>query len=101
MDIQTLLLILGIAVSLNITIGYIYRNSSIPDRFFLALMIVLNGGGMYPLALFIGIPSSHPIIFVMIVSGLLLGLQGGRVVIGITNRERESRGNNENEMTDS
>jgi len=101
MDLQTLLLVLGITISLNITVGYIYRNSSIPDRLFLALMVVLNGGGMYPLALFMGIPSTHPIIFVMIVSGLLLGLQGGRVVVDITNRERNSKGDNENEMTDS
>jgi hypothetical protein len=100
MDSQTLLLILGITIGVNITVGYIYRNSAIPDRLFLALMVVVNGGGMYPLAIFIGIPSTHPIILVMIVSGVLLGLQGGRVVVDITNRERNSKVDNEDDITE-
>jgi len=97
MSMSTLLyIIIGFMVS-NGMFTYFYRNTSMSNTIFITLLVLLNGGCIYPVAVLIGIPPTHPVLFIMIISGGLLGLQGGRVITSITKHERDSQENKDNE----
>ena len=88
-----LVLIALVSIGISILCTYCYRQKLIKDRLFLAMMMIIGAICVYSGMVVLGVPydSWGPMILFTL-CGTLLGFQGARVIVRITNTERKNAG---------
>lgn len=83
-------------IGVNFVIWSIDRKLQFPSSVLILLLTAVNASCVGIVLFLLGIPISHPIMILSVLSGALLGLQGGSVVVRYRNFELRKGDNNAN-----